>query len=471
MVDLLIQAMSAKQSGDITLAKQLLSQAILHDPRNEAAWMLLADVVDDVKQRRNCLERVVAINPNNDVATQELARLSTTPLKAPFQAEREKPTDIPSAEKTPPFTPPFTWDGKPEQYLALGELTFPDLTNEEEVKLPETPPTFDWANESPEPDKTIDKIFEAVSQPELATEPPAENEASWLDGLRPEDDIIEKPPEEKKPEVKKVENTPSGDTWLNELVESEVTDAEELRTLTADDFSVSAEPEFGLQAFASEETAPPPSSESDSLLWDNPKARTDRLVILSYRSLIFAHPNESDIAQIMELYNTNRMVRGLLGEKAQMIKLDTIERVIANPKSADILVEYKPNGKVMTHLLSFSSPMVREEVISALKFRLGAGFKQTSHTITLEDKILSPIMIIVFVALVAWVLLGGVPLLSTLPGFETGASQAFLASVQQVIDQIGSLVIILVAAIISAACVAWLVLNLRKPSSEVIIKR
>jgi hypothetical protein len=115
--------------------------------------------------------------------------------------------------------------------------------------------------------------------------------------------------------------------------------------------------------------------------------------------------------------------------------------------------------------------MVRDEVLTALKFRLGAGFKQSSHTTTLEDKILSPIVLIVLVALLAWALLGGVPLLSTLRGFDTGSPQAFLTLVQQVINQIGPLTIILIAVVIGAACVVWMLFNLRKPSSEVILQR
>ncbi len=470
MSDLLIQAMTAKQSGDLEGARKLLSQAIIQDPRNEGAWMLLAEVVGDVVQRKNCLERVLAINPKNEAASLELARLNAPLQEAPFQAERAKPEETPQADKTPPFTPPFTWDGKPEQYLALGELTFPDLTNEEEVKLPETPPTFDWANESPEPDKAIDKIFEAVSQPELASEPPPEKEASWLDGLRPDDDIIEKPPAVKGVVPVIVPEKSADDAWVNELVSSdEATLAPE--PLTPDDFSVSAEPELGLQAFATGDNAPPEASEPDSLLWDNPRARNDRLVILSYRSLIYAHPPDGDIPQILELYNTNRMARSLLGNNARMIKLESVERVAANPKSSDLLIEYKPEAKLITHQFSFSSPQVRDDVLTALKFRLGAAFKQHTHTITMEDKILSPIVIIVLVVLVAWILLGGVPLLSTMRGFDTGAPQAFLASVQQVIDQIGKLIIILISAVLCVACVVWMLFNLRKPASQIELKR
>jgi Tfp pilus assembly protein PilF len=57
MADLLIQAMSAKENGDFKLAKQLLSQAIVQNPRSESAWMMMADVVGDPKLQRNCCPR------------------------------------------------------------------------------------------------------------------------------------------------------------------------------------------------------------------------------------------------------------------------------------------------------------------------------------------------------------------------------------------------------------------------------
>jgi len=493
MPDLLIQAMSAKESGDLKLAKQLLSQAIVQNPRNESAWMLMADVVEDTKLRRNCLERVLAINPDNEGATAELKKLTTSPLPPVIRIDRNKPADYPNepplAEKIPPFTPPFTWDGQPEQYLALGELTFPELPNEEVEKLPETPPTFDWANDSEEPDKTIDKIFEAVSKPELASEPPPQPESNWLDNLRPSDEILEPAESVKKPEVKKsktkhaeeknpeVPDTEAKETveqkvddpWLNELVGAEPEAIAEPPALTAEDFSVSAEPELGLEAFASDEKPSPSAAEPDSRLWDNPHAKSDRLVILSHRSLIYANPADSDVPHILGLFNEKRMVRDLLGENAHIIKLETVDRVIANPRTSKLSIEYKPEEKIISHELTFSSPQVRDEVLNALRLRLGAGFTLSSHPISLEDKILSPILIIVLVAILTWVLLGGVPLIARSRGLDTGEPPVFLTSLLQFINQY-TIVIIIVASVICAACAAWMVLNLRKPSKDVVLR-
>jgi len=460
MSDLLIQAMTAKQSGDIAQAKQLLSQAIIQDPHNEGAWMLMSELVDDIKLRRNCLERVLAINPDNAAANIALTRLNTSPLGPVIRGERNKPLDSPKIEKTPPFTPPFTWSGDQEQYLALGDLTFPDLTDENKDQPPETAPTFDWATDSDEPDKTINKLFDAVSNPELASQPPQATDLGWLENLR-EEHTENKTSADQGTEEKK----------LDEQVEPEAEETQEQQPVNMEDFSVSAEPEWGVDAFASSEQPSNVSTETASLLWDNPKVDKDRLVILSHKSIIYANPIASDIPHLMGLFKENKMVRDLLGENAGAIKLESIQRITINPKLANIRIEYQQNDKASAHQLTFSSPKVLDEVMIALQFRLGSEFKQTTHSYSLGDKILSPLLVLILVAALVWGLISGVPLLNASQIFPAGTLQNILSGLQQWITTTGALYLILLAGLIGLVCVLWLVNNLRKPSNLVILER
>src|SRR4030043_1841047 len=219
MSDLLQDALSAMKKGDITLAKQLLSQALIQDPNNETAWMLMSEVVEDVRLRRNCLERVLAINPNNTVASTALTKLNTSPLSPVTRGERDKPLNLPKLDKIPPFTPPFTWGSDQEQYLALGDLTYPDLPEEQSAQPIDTTPTFDWAHDSDEPDKTIDTLFYAVSNPELTSQPLPDTDLSWLDD-NPTDALTDTAPE--------VQG--DGGVWWEELVSTEVTPLPEQQT-------------------------------------------------------------------------------------------------------------------------------------------------------------------------------------------------------------------------------------------------
>jgi tetratricopeptide (TPR) repeat protein len=71
--DLLQRGIAAAQAGRRDEARQLLTQAVEHDERNEQAWLWLAGVVDDPEDMRTCLENVLDLNPANERARKGLA--------------------------------------------------------------------------------------------------------------------------------------------------------------------------------------------------------------------------------------------------------------------------------------------------------------------------------------------------------------------------------------------------------------
>jgi len=56
-------------------ARALFSKAVQMDPRNEAAWVWLAELAEDDEERIGCLENVLQINPRNRGAEERLASL------------------------------------------------------------------------------------------------------------------------------------------------------------------------------------------------------------------------------------------------------------------------------------------------------------------------------------------------------------------------------------------------------------
>ena len=68
------EAIRAVKSGDTDRGRLLLLQIVKADPENELAWLWLASAVEGEK-RQHCLERVLAINPQNEVAQSELDKL------------------------------------------------------------------------------------------------------------------------------------------------------------------------------------------------------------------------------------------------------------------------------------------------------------------------------------------------------------------------------------------------------------
>ncbi|MCC6146797.1 MAG: hypothetical protein IT308_04445 [Anaerolineaceae bacterium] len=73
------QAMALIRSGAPEEAGSLLAGAVRKDPKNAAAWMLLAGYAPDPERQRFCLERSLALAPDNTAAQQ---LLQTLELKA-----------------------------------------------------------------------------------------------------------------------------------------------------------------------------------------------------------------------------------------------------------------------------------------------------------------------------------------------------------------------------------------------------
>lgn len=76
-VDKLIQeGIDLLHAGDVAAARELFSQAVVLDPKNERAWIWRSGAVETDEERKKCLLHVLAINPSNQVAQRALERLS-----------------------------------------------------------------------------------------------------------------------------------------------------------------------------------------------------------------------------------------------------------------------------------------------------------------------------------------------------------------------------------------------------------
>ncbi|MDZ4672740.1 MAG: hypothetical protein SH821_17900 [Phototrophicales bacterium] len=69
------QGIDAAKRGDRATGRRLLEQVIESEPANELAWIWLASCVGTLKERQECLERVLEINPDNARAKQALNAL------------------------------------------------------------------------------------------------------------------------------------------------------------------------------------------------------------------------------------------------------------------------------------------------------------------------------------------------------------------------------------------------------------
>lgn len=103
------QAIVAVREGRKAEARQLLESVLDADERNEKAWLWLSSVVDSDEERIICLDNVLTINPNNEMARKGLAVLrAETATKQPSVPSTTEalPEPSPAAEGSQPLVPP-----------------------------------------------------------------------------------------------------------------------------------------------------------------------------------------------------------------------------------------------------------------------------------------------------------------------------------------------------------------------------
>lgn len=127
-VDGMVRAgIEAYRAGKKDEAKTLLLAAVEKDEQNEQAWLWLSQVVDEVDDRRTCLENVLAINPNNTHAQQGLKILDKRSGSAPKASSDDvlASASLGSAPVSKPATNPFSSDLDDEELPSSIEWNAP----------------------------------------------------------------------------------------------------------------------------------------------------------------------------------------------------------------------------------------------------------------------------------------------------------------------------------------------------------
>jgi hypothetical protein len=103
MHELVKSAIEAEKSGDRTRAQGYLKQALTGNPRDVDAWLVLAATFDDPEKKRQCLNKVLTIDPVNQIARDELLEMDRAFLGG-VSSQKSEPT--PRAVMEPPPSPP-----------------------------------------------------------------------------------------------------------------------------------------------------------------------------------------------------------------------------------------------------------------------------------------------------------------------------------------------------------------------------
>ena len=87
--DTLQQGIAAAKAGRKHESRQLLSRVIEADEQQPAAWWWLSQIVDSLEEKEICLENVLTLDPDHDLAQAELAAVKHQ--RARFEAQGQVP--------------------------------------------------------------------------------------------------------------------------------------------------------------------------------------------------------------------------------------------------------------------------------------------------------------------------------------------------------------------------------------------
>jgi hypothetical protein len=104
------QAIEALMAGERPRAREILQMALKQDPRNEQGWLALSFAVDKPEHALECVQRVLALNPQHEKARERLEDLqasagtSTAPQAQPRVQALVRTSAAPQIQ--PPAGPP-----------------------------------------------------------------------------------------------------------------------------------------------------------------------------------------------------------------------------------------------------------------------------------------------------------------------------------------------------------------------------
>src|SRR5579859_3033291 len=110
----------AAREGNREEARNLFSLLTRQEPNNSQAWLWLAGVAESPDERRAALERVLALDPSNEMALKGLQAMGINP----GSGRAAEPAPARPAETAPP---PVAATAAPTQHLSDEELYAAEL--------------------------------------------------------------------------------------------------------------------------------------------------------------------------------------------------------------------------------------------------------------------------------------------------------------------------------------------------------
>src|SRR5512144_3169833 len=143
MQPLVQSAIDAANRGENNKALEFCKQALAANPNDVDAWLVVAAVVEQPERKRQCLNRVLSLDPTNQIARDELLDMDRAAMGG-----------------TPPFAPPQT---QPAYQSSPSPSNYPTSTSAFE-DAPVSEPAYPSSAFSDYPTGT--SAFESAPAPE-----------------------------------------------------------------------------------------------------------------------------------------------------------------------------------------------------------------------------------------------------------------------------------------------------------------
>ncbi len=108
-------AIKAIKAGDMDTGRKLLSNILKKDRNHEDAWLWMSRTMPEPHKKRQCIERVLSINPNNEVALRIIDKMDGRTDSQPAAAQPQKSPQQAAARRKMPPPPSYVPQETPQQ--------------------------------------------------------------------------------------------------------------------------------------------------------------------------------------------------------------------------------------------------------------------------------------------------------------------------------------------------------------------
>jgi hypothetical protein len=207
-------------------------------------------------------------------------------------------------------------------------------------------------------------------------------------------------------------------------------------------------------------------------VWVNPRAALDRATLLFDDALVVANPSAEIAAQLPTKLAAGERLETLLGGKATVIPLSDIRTIRGKQGADDLDVSYTAQRKARMMNVGFADSATRDEVLDAVRHRMGEGFQLRVQELSPLQSAIKPFFILLVVTL--FVVAGFVGALEIAAGAEydiSGRGAMLQRAYVSIVSLLGPVGVLVLGGLLVLALLVWFVRRVLNPPTQMTLAR